>query len=136
MYKVDYGNNYDNIMDRSLVGTLGVNFFTKPENSEYLKNANYKLMKQTPSGVREIIKLVGTTNAEAKDDNSVTADNLANIDAVLSPPSETYSDILPPEALPMAKAIEGMVNKQLTVSDVRSDPSFFFPKLPVFLLGN
>lgn len=112
MYKVDYGNNYDNIMDRSLVGTLGVNFFTKPENSEYLKNANYKLMKQTPSGVREIIKLVGTTNAEAKDDNSVTADNLANIDAVLSPPSETYSDILPPEALPMAKAIEGMVNKQ------------------------
>ena len=70
MYKVDYGNNYDNIMDRSLVGTLGVNFFTKPENSEYLKNANYRLMKQTPSGVREIIKLVGTTNAEAKDDNT------------------------------------------------------------------
>lgn len=111
MYKYEFGPDYDGITQWAEVGSLGTSWYTKPTKGSFLNNSSYKIMQNTPTSLKDVIQLMGNAAKDGSDLDVATKDK-DTLDAILLPPSELYSDILPPEAVSMAKNIEDMVTKQ------------------------
>lgn len=92
------------IFDRSNLVDIGTNSYTDPHTS-LLDDISFSVIKNIPRGIKEVSRLTGDTATEAVGGES-------NLEALLTPPNEMYSDIIPPEGISTAQQVENLVLKQ------------------------
>lgn len=113
MYKLDGQNDSKDtaIFNRAKYQRLKTTY-TLPGTSGFLGDRSFRVMHRVPSGIKEIATLSAVTEAEiaAEEDN---VPDLSNLEALLTPPNETYSDIIPPEGVALAQQVEGLATKQM-----------------------
>lgn len=95
MYKIS------DILKRSNLNAKGLNSYTEP-NTGYVNSNSYKIIKEIANGIKEVSTL----------NTSDTTTNENDIDALLTPPSEVFSDIVPPEGEEISNQIDNLVPKQ------------------------
>lgn len=97
MYKLsDTFNRSDN-------NFKGSNYYTLPNTDSGSLNAQiYKILSKTPIGIKGV-------NLAAFD-NTMTS--FEDLDTLLTPPNELYSDIVPPEGTSIATKVDSIVTKQ------------------------
>lgn len=97
----------NDIFSRSRNISAGAENYTIPSKGDFLKSDYYKALVAVSDGIKNITRLTG----EASSLQEASAD-LAS--AILLPPSEEYSTIIPPEGVAAAKQIEEVTKKQFT----------------------
>lgn len=114
MHKLDgqNGSKDTNIFNRSKYQRLKT-MYTLPGSGAFLAEEEFDVMRRVPGGIGEIARLSAITEKEAEEnsEDGATAD-LSNLEALLMPPDETYSDIIPPEGIALAQQVEGLATKQ------------------------
>lgn len=97
----------NDIFSRSKSNREGANYYTIPSHGDFLKSDYFEALFAVSNGIKGISKLDGEASSlqEASED-------LAS--AILLPPSEDYSTIIPPEGEHAAKQIEEVTKKQFT----------------------
>lgn len=97
----------NDIFYRSMNSKTGANHYTIPNSGSFLKSDYYQALVAVGNGIKDISRISG----EASSLQEASAD-LAS--AILLPPSEDYSTIIPPEGVAAAKQIEEVTKKQFT----------------------
>lgn len=97
----------NDIFSRSKNLKTGANHYTIPSEGSFLKSDYYKALVAVGNGIRDVSRISG----EASSLQEASAD-LAS--AILLPPDEEYSTIIPPEGVAAAKQIEEVTKKQFT----------------------
>lgn len=116
MYKLNGRDDIKegNIFNRSNIQRLATSY-TLPE-SEYIKedkNGLYNVMLKNPEGIAEVALLSAITDKEfLENTESGQKTKLNNLETILTPPNEKFSDVLPPEAMPVATQVESLATKQ------------------------
>lgn len=96
MYKLS------DILERSNLNANGVNSYTSPNINNFTNFYNFTILNNIPNGIKEVADLYKySTDANTND-----------IDALLTPPSEVYTDIIPPEGESIASQVDNLVSKQ------------------------
>lgn len=102
MYKID------NIFQRSDSHKKGANQYTKHSLANWgwgwwYRSDPYRVLDELPNGIRQIAIPFSSQNSP---ENSKSAPNM------LTPPSELFSDIIPPEGVALAAKLEQIATKQ------------------------
>lgn len=105
MYKIP------EIFERSSLGKEGANYYTEPS-SNFLNSESFKILKTIPNGIKEVVTAKASKNTTGELDSQTPENNTDNISSLLSPPSDKYTVIVPPEGEEVADQIENLVTKQ------------------------
>lgn len=88
------------ILERSNLNEKGVNSYTSPNTGNFINSYNFAILNNVANGIKEVTKL----------NNSLT--DAKTIESLLTPPNETYTDIIPPEGEAIANQVDSLVSKQ------------------------
>lgn len=99
----------DNIFERSTDHQSNVNY-TIPHFGSFLNSDTFKNINKPVNLLGNIPVLAGTTKSESSSEGLLN--DLKSLETLITPPNETYSDILPPEAGDIASKIDGLATQQ------------------------
>lgn len=113
MYKLDGTNSskQGNIFYRAEKDRVGTRY-TLPGTNSYLATKPFKIMHSIPNGIAEIALLSAVSDKEVSSTEDGMTSDLSNLQTLLTPPNEKYSDIIPPEGMALAQQVEGLATKQ------------------------
>lgn len=113
MYKLNGTNNskQGNIFYRAEVDRLNTSY-TLPGTTSFLATKPYKIMHSVPNGISEVALLSAISDKEVSNTEEGMSADLTNLQTLLTPPNEKFSDIIPPEGIALAQQVEGLATKQ------------------------